>query len=126
MARPPAGDQARLRLLLDEHLSSAISDQLRARGHDVVTVVEAGLAGMTDEDIAAAAQRAKDRKMPGKYILSLQNTTQQPALAFLRGWEPDTVRPPVEPALVSVLSSDVARDASARAVSSLPTTGAIT
>jgi predicted nuclease of predicted toxin-antitoxin system len=44
-----------LRLLLDEHLSPAIADQLRSRGHDVVTVAEAGLAGMTDERVLARA-----------------------------------------------------------------------
>jgi predicted nuclease of predicted toxin-antitoxin system len=46
-----------LRLLLDEHLSPAIAEQLRARGQDVVTVVEAGLAGMTDERVLAWAVR---------------------------------------------------------------------
>jgi len=46
-----------LRLLLDEHLSPAIADQLRARGHDVVTVVAAGLASMTDERVLAWAVR---------------------------------------------------------------------
>ena len=46
-----------MRLLLDEHLSPAIADQLRARLHDVVTVVEAGLAGMTDERVLAWAVR---------------------------------------------------------------------
>lgn len=48
-----------MRLLLDEHLSPAIADQLRARGHDVVTVVEAGLAGMTDERVLAWAVRER-------------------------------------------------------------------
>ena len=46
-----------MRLLLDEHLSPAIADQLRARGHDVVTVVAAGLAGTTDERVLAWAVR---------------------------------------------------------------------
>lgn len=46
-----------MRLLLDEHLSPAIADQLRARAYDVVTVVEAGLAGMTDERVLAWAVR---------------------------------------------------------------------
>jgi hypothetical protein len=46
-----------LRLLLDEHLSPAIAEQLKARGHDVVAVAEAGLAGATDERVLAWAVR---------------------------------------------------------------------
>src|SRR5581483_5613194 len=46
---------------------------------------KADLAGMSDADIAAAAQRAKDHKLAaGKYLITLQNTTQQPALVFLK------------------------------------------
>jgi peptidyl-dipeptidase Dcp len=40
------------------------------------------LAGLSDDQIASAAQAAKDRKLPG-YLLPLQNTTQQPALESL-------------------------------------------
>jgi peptidyl-dipeptidase Dcp len=51
----------------------------------VVVTDKAELAGMSESDIAAAAQRAKDRKVPGgKYVITLQNTTQQPALTFLK------------------------------------------
>ena len=50
----------------------------------VVVDDKAQLAGLSDSDIAAAAERAKDRKMPGKYVLTLQNTTQQPALVYLQ------------------------------------------
>jgi|CoawatStandDraft_6_1074263.scaffolds.fasta_scaffold03996_2 peptidyl-dipeptidase Dcp len=42
---------------------------------------KAKLAGMTDAEIAAAADAAKERGLTGKYVLPLQNTTQQPALA---------------------------------------------
>jgi peptidyl-dipeptidase Dcp len=42
------------------------------------------LAGLSDGDIAAAAEAAKDRKLDGKWVLALQNTTQQPVLASLR------------------------------------------
>ena len=38
------------------------------------------LAGLTDAEIAAAADAAKVRGLKGKYVLPLQNTTQQPAL----------------------------------------------
>jgi hypothetical protein len=40
-----------LRLVLDEHLSPSIAEQLRACGHDMVTVAEAGLAGAADERV---------------------------------------------------------------------------
>ena len=42
----------------------------------------AALAGLSAEQIAAAQQAAKDRKLAG-YVLPLQNTTQQPALESL-------------------------------------------
>ncbi|MGA7297113.1 MAG: peptidyl-dipeptidase Dcp [Rhodanobacteraceae bacterium] len=41
------------------------------------------LAGLSEGEVAAAAVSAKDRKMDGKWVLPLQNTTQQPALAEL-------------------------------------------
>lgn len=43
---------------------------------------KAALAGLSDDQIAAAAQAAKDRKLDG-YVLPLQNTTQQPPLESL-------------------------------------------
>ena len=43
---------------------------------------KAALAGLSDEAIASAAQAAKDRKLDG-YVLTLQNTTQQPAMESL-------------------------------------------
>ncbi len=41
------------------------------------------LAGLSEVAIAAAAQAAEARKDPGGYLIPLQNTTQQPALATL-------------------------------------------
>lgn len=41
------------------------------------------LAGLTDGQIEAAAQLATERGHPGKFMLALQNTTQQPLLASL-------------------------------------------
>ncbi len=41
------------------------------------------LAGMSDEQIAAAAEAAKARKLDGKYVIALLNTTGQPAEAQL-------------------------------------------
>lgn len=46
-----------MRLLLDEHFSKLIAERLRGRGHDVLTVGEAGLAGATDERVLASAVR---------------------------------------------------------------------
>jgi peptidyl-dipeptidase Dcp len=43
----------------------------------------AQLAGLGDAGIAAAAQAAKERGLAGKWVLPLQNTTQQPALESL-------------------------------------------
>jgi peptidyl-dipeptidase Dcp len=43
---------------------------------------KAALAGLSDDQIAAAAEAAKERKLTG-YVLPLQNTTQQPALESL-------------------------------------------
>lgn len=42
------------------------------------------LAGMSDEQIAAAAEAARARDLPGKYVIALTNTTGQPAEAQLR------------------------------------------
>jgi peptidyl-dipeptidase Dcp len=43
---------------------------------------KSALAGLSDEELAAAAEDAKGRKLTG-YVLPLQNTTQQPALSDL-------------------------------------------
>ncbi len=45
------------------------------------------LAGLSPADLQAAAQNAKARKLGGKWLLSLQNTTQQPALQSLTNRE---------------------------------------
>ena len=42
------------------------------------------LAGLSDAQIAAAAQAAKARGLDGKWVITLQNTTQQPDLATHR------------------------------------------
>ncbi len=45
-----------MRLVLDEHIDSAIAVQLRRRGHDVVAVTEQpDLAGLADADLLAWA-----------------------------------------------------------------------
>ncbi|MFD0726410.1 M3 family metallopeptidase [Lysobacter brunescens] len=49
----------------------------------VVVDTKAELAGLSDEQISAAAEAAKARKLEGKYVIALLNTTGQPALAQL-------------------------------------------
>jgi NADPH-dependent 2,4-dienoyl-CoA reductase/sulfur reductase-like enzyme len=60
---------------------------------------------------AACARQAKLYTRAG--MGPCQGRTCMPALEFLLGWQPDTVRSPAEPAAVSVLSSDVAESATA-------------
>ena len=43
----------------------------------------AELAGLTDQQITAAAESAKEKGMPGKYLIALLNTTSQPPLPQL-------------------------------------------
>jgi peptidyl-dipeptidase Dcp len=42
------------------------------------------LAGLSDEQIAAAAEAAKSRGLEGKYVITLQNTTGQPPNTYLQ------------------------------------------
>lgn len=44
-----------MRLLIDEHLSPVIAEQLRKRGHDVMTAIEAGVNGIDDSRVMAWA-----------------------------------------------------------------------
>ncbi|MET1162203.1 MAG: peptidyl-dipeptidase Dcp [Pseudoxanthomonas sp.] len=48
---------------------------------------KAKLDGLSEGDIASAAEDAKARKLDGKWLLALQNTTQQPVLASLKDRE---------------------------------------
>src|SRR5690606_38991121 len=49
----------------------------------LVVADAAALAGLIESEIAAAAKAAADRGLAGQYLIPLQNTTQQPALATL-------------------------------------------
>jgi peptidyl-dipeptidase Dcp len=78
--------QAQLKQM-NERLSTLSTDfgqkLLAATKAGAVHVTDkAALAGMSDAEIAAAAQAAKDRKLDG-YVLPLQNTTRQPAATTL-------------------------------------------
>ncbi|KAF1007103.1 MAG: Dipeptidyl carboxypeptidase [Luteibacter sp.] len=63
-------------------LSTKFTNQLLAATKAGALVVDdaKALDGLSDADLQAATQAAKDRKLDGKYVVTLQNTTQQPAL----------------------------------------------
>jgi peptidyl-dipeptidase Dcp len=79
-------DKATLKKLNEEDstLSNAFTTKLlaAAKAGAYVTKDKAALAGLTDAQIAGAAEAAKDSKVEG-YAIPLQNTTQQPTLAEL-------------------------------------------
>jgi len=54
-----------------------------AKAGALVVDSKADLAGLADEEIANAEQAAKARGLKGKYVIPLQNTTQQPLLTSL-------------------------------------------
>ena len=55
-----------------------------AAANAVVVTDKAELDGLSDAEIASAADAAKARKLDGKYVIVLRNTTQQPILASLK------------------------------------------
>jgi peptidyl-dipeptidase Dcp len=66
-------------------LETAFEQKLLAAGKAGALVVDnkADLAGLSDDAIAAAAKAAEARGLKGKWVVPLQNTTQQPALQSL-------------------------------------------
>jgi peptidyl-dipeptidase Dcp len=80
-------DKTKLRALNEQlsTLETAFGRKLLAATKAGALVVDdkAKLAGLSDSAIAAAAQAAEGRGLKGKWVLPLQNTTQQPALASL-------------------------------------------
>jgi peptidyl-dipeptidase Dcp len=80
-------DKTRLKAL-NEKISSLETDfkqRLLAAAKAGALVIDdkADLAGLSEEEIAAAAKAAQDRKLPGKWVLVLENTTQQSLLQDL-------------------------------------------
>ncbi|HWS78865.1 MAG TPA: M3 family metallopeptidase [Thermomonas sp.] len=79
--------KARIREINTEmsKLGTQFSQNVLAEVNDSAIVVDtrAELAGMSDEQVAAAAEAAKARGMEGKYVIALLNTTGQPAEAQL-------------------------------------------
>jgi peptidyl-dipeptidase Dcp len=79
-------DKEKLKKLNEEEstLSNSFKNKLLAATRDAALVItdKSALAGLSDAQIAAAGQAAKSRNVQG-YVIPLQNTTQQPALASL-------------------------------------------
>lgn len=86
-AKVSGEDKAKLKKLNEEEatLVSQFVNKLLAGTKDGALVVDnkAALAGLSDGQIEAAAQAADARGLKGKYLIPLQNTTQQPDLASL-------------------------------------------
>lgn len=87
-AQLSADDQTKLRALNQEEstLSTEFQNKLLAANNAGAVVVDdvAKLDGIGEGGIAAAADAAKERKLDGKWVLALQNTTQQPVLGSLK------------------------------------------
>jgi peptidyl-dipeptidase Dcp len=81
-------DKTKLRALNKEEatLSTAFQQKLLAGTKAGALVIDnkADLDGLSDQEIAAAAKAAQDRKLAGKWVIPLQNTTQQPLLVSLK------------------------------------------
>ncbi|MDN5780890.1 MAG: peptidyl-dipeptidase Dcp [Luteimonas sp.] len=81
-------DKATMRKLNVEEssLSTKFHTTLVAAAAKGAVVVDdkAKLDGLSEGDLAAAAQDATARKLDGKWLFALQNTTQQPVLASLK------------------------------------------
>jgi peptidyl-dipeptidase Dcp len=81
-------DKTKLRALNQEEakLSTDFQNKLLAATKNGALVLDSRdqLAGMSENDIAAAANAAKQRGLTGKWVIPLQNTTQHPAQASLQ------------------------------------------
>jgi peptidyl-dipeptidase Dcp len=71
------GEDASLSAKFTNHLLAA------AKAGSLLVSDKSELAGLTDAEIQAAAEAAKKAKQDGKWLIPLQNTTQQPSLQSL-------------------------------------------
>jgi peptidyl-dipeptidase Dcp len=80
-----------IRALNEEHskLANQFSQNLLKITKDIAVFVDdkAQLAGMSEAEIAAAAEGAKARGQDGKYVIEVTNTTRQPVLSVLENRE---------------------------------------
>jgi peptidyl-dipeptidase Dcp len=81
-------DKVRLRALNQQEAKLVTDFQKRllaaTKAGAVVVENKAELDGLSEGGIAAAAEAAKERGLTGKYVITLQNTTQHPAQSSLR------------------------------------------
>ena len=86
-AKLPEEDKAKLKKLNEQEasLSARFTNLLVGANKAGALVVndQAELAGLSENDLAAYSQAAKSRGLEGKWVVPLQNTTQQPALQSL-------------------------------------------
>ena len=86
-AQLSAEDKETLKALNAElaSLQTAFSQNVLNEVNELAIVVDTveELAGLSDEQIAAAAEAAKERELEGKFVLPLLNTSGQPALSSL-------------------------------------------
>jgi peptidyl-dipeptidase Dcp len=86
-AKLPDADKAHLRDINQKlsMLQTQYDEKLLAGTKEGALVVDdtSKLAGLSDAQIAAAAKAASDRGLSGKWVIPLQNTTQQPLLQSL-------------------------------------------
>ncbi len=87
-ARLNEADKTRLKVLNTESatLTSQFNQRLLAANKSGALVVDDAryLDGLSAEEIAVAAEAAKDKGLEARWVIPLLNTTQQPALAALR------------------------------------------
>lgn len=87
-ARLNEADKARLKALNTESatLTSQFNQRLLAANKSGALVVDdvRRLDGLSAEEIAVAAEAAKEKGLESRWVIALLNTTQQPALAVLR------------------------------------------
>jgi peptidyl-dipeptidase Dcp len=87
-ARLAPGEQARLRALNAQiaALTTKFGQNVLKATNDAAITVDTPeeLKGLSREQLGAAAQAAEAHGLKGKWLITLQNTTQQPVLAYLQ------------------------------------------
>jgi peptidyl-dipeptidase Dcp len=83
--------KTKIRAINEEHskLANQFSENLLKITKEIAVVVDdkAQLAGLSEAEIASAAEAAKARGLADKYVLDITNTTRQPVLAQLENRE---------------------------------------